>query len=61
MNKSNEETYNQIARTEAKPDAFISDLASLRKLWGDEAVDKGLADGTIKFLDEEPETNEVSN
>lgn len=45
-----EQTYKEHLVT-ARPDAFITNLDSLRNLWGDEAVNRGLADGTIKILD----------
>jgi hypothetical protein len=60
MEKTNQEemeqTYKEHSTTKTKPEAFVTNLDDLRKLWGDEAVDRGLADGTIRILaDDEPE------
>lgn len=53
-----EKTYQEHSITKAKPDAFVTSLEDLRKLWGDEAVDQGLASGTIRILDEDTEESE---
>jgi hypothetical protein len=58
--KNEEQIYKEHSTTKAKPDAFITNLDDLRKLWGDEAVNRGLADGTIRILDTEDDTEETS-